>query len=318
MLQDLPRGLRLRQHMHQLQQDMSRGRGLRVRRLRHARWLAPVMSVCMVATSCATVDYARIENDHATRLATLEQDFNARRKELRSVRAERLREISAEEQQETVAMEGGELVAPYVDKERRQCLLLCASLEACEALEAETVEAIDTIYANATEQYREAAARALDEFPPSRRVLIYEQLMALGQNQWARSRAEHARKEVEAAYHEAITELVEEYRRGTIESDSLRTTEIAQEEARVERENSETAAAVLAGVATVALIVAASRSGSGGGSTGSRSKTKVICPFDGSDLQGCCSHHGGVDTAASSAYSIMCEDGQQSPTCSCF
>jgi hypothetical protein len=52
---------------------------------------------------------------------------------------------------------------------------------------------------------------------------------------------------------------------------------VAQEEDRVAREESETAAAIFVGVATAALIVAASQGGNDSGhSNGSQSKTKVI------------------------------------------
>jgi len=216
-------------------------------------------------------------------------------------------------------MEHGELVAPVIDAAQIQRLLLCATLAACEQLEREAVAAIDERYPSAPAVYTQRAADALVELPPSKRIRAYERILAHGQNAWALHRAELARAEVETAYREAVSAWVEHYRGGVADSESLREAELAEEEERVARENSETAAAVLTGVAVVAAVAVAARSGgsSSGHASGRSTKTQIICGHPGADLGGCCSSNGGVDVYASDSTTIMCLNGRESPTCEC-
>jgi len=281
---------------------------------------AVALSVAYFLTvGCATVDMVRIEDNHHRRLSNLESQYKDHARSLRAKRDRHLREIEEKTRPHAVAMDHGELVAPVVDAEQHQRLLLCASLAACERLESEAVAAIDEHYQRAPAKFRQRAADALVELPPSKRIRAYERIMAHGQNTWASARADRARAEVESAYREAVAVWVEHYRGGVAESESLRAAELVEEEERVARQNSETAAAVLKGVAVAAAVVVAARSGGAGGSqpSGRSTKTLEICGYTGADLQGCCSWNGGVDVINSNSITIMCIDGRESPTCEC-
>jgi hypothetical protein len=222
-------------------------------------------------------------------------------------------------------MVDGEVRMSGLSAATRQQITWCADVATCERLEVAALRSLLTRYQGATDETRVRVSQALEELPPSTRFRTVERILASAHD-LIRGRMKYtAKRDHVRANHATLTQELDRRAQDELHAEPERLRyEIESEQRRVDLDNAELADNVLLGIGVVATVgvVAAGASADGGSSGDGQYEVEdaepQICgarPPRG--FSGCCSHHGGVNVRAS-RFQVMCRDGVESPSCTCW